>query len=64
MAFTSAIPDGQKCEWFALCDNDATTWLDGPIITDRGVTFGLIPACDRCARRASDAESALTRSGN
>ena len=64
MAFTSALPSGQKCEWFALCDNDATTWLEGPIVTDSGVTFGRIPACDRCAKRVNDAESALTRSGN
>lgn len=64
MANAPAISGGQKCEWFAPCDNDATTWLDGPITTERGVTFGHIPACDRCVQRVSDAESALTRSGN
>lgn len=58
------LPDGQKCEWYAGCDNDATTWLDGPIISDGKATFGLIPACDRCADRVDAIENALTRSGN
>ena len=26
------LQDGQKCEWYAGCDNDATTWLDLSLI--------------------------------
>lgn len=58
------LQDGQKCEWYAGCDNGATTWLDGPIVKDGKATFGFIPACDRCADRVDEVESALTRSGN
>jgi hypothetical protein len=31
----------QQCEWFALCDNDATGFESHPILGD-------VPICDRC----------------
>lgn len=30
------------CEWFALCDRPATTYVPHPVLF-------LVPACDRCA---------------
>ena len=36
---------GQVCQWFALCDREATTTVAHPILGD-------VPACERCAERA------------
>lgn len=36
-------PDG-PCEWFALCDRPATSFLDHPVLQ-------LVPVCDRCREK-------------
>lgn len=36
------------CQWFALCENDATTTRRGPIGDGK---FGPVPICDRCNDR-------------
>lgn len=33
------------CQWFALCQNDATMIIEHP-------TLGGVPTCDRCAKIA------------
>lgn len=33
------------CEWFALCDNEATTEMPHPIL-------GAVPICERCKAKA------------
>jgi hypothetical protein len=33
-----------RCEWFALCENEATKLIPHPILPD-------VPTCDRCAKR-------------
>jgi hypothetical protein len=38
--------DACKCEWFAMCDHDATVLVLHPIL-------GHVPACASCAERAS-----------
>lgn len=35
------MTDTAICEWFALCDNPATTTRSHPILGD-------VPICDRC----------------
>jgi hypothetical protein len=35
------LEPGQLCEWFALCDNLATTTRPHPILGD-------VPICERC----------------
>jgi hypothetical protein len=37
------------CEWFARCNNEATTTVDHPIL-------GAVPACERCAYFAEHGE--------
>lgn len=32
----------QECQWFLLCDNEATVQIEHPILPD-------VPACQRCA---------------
>jgi hypothetical protein len=34
----------ELCEWFALCDHQATGTLDHPVL-------GAVPICDRCRDR-------------
>ena len=42
------IESGQAmCEWFALCDHEATGTLPHPVLGD-------VPICDRCRARATD----------
>lgn len=35
------LPDGQLCEWFALCLRPATGTVHHPVLGD-------VPTCDRC----------------
>jgi hypothetical protein len=39
------MEDTMTCEWFALCDNEATGVYRHPIL-------GAVPICDRCAAKA------------
>lgn len=39
-----AIPPGYDCEWFLLCENEATTTEPHPILGD-------VPICERCAAK-------------
>lgn len=36
------------CEWFAYCDQPATTTRTGPMLIS-STGWGEIPICDRCA---------------
>ena len=40
-----------NCEWFALCDNRATTTRPGFQITKAGIKLQDVPICDRCAAK-------------
>jgi hypothetical protein len=37
----------EPCQWFALCENDATQTRPHPILGD-------VPICDRCAARVDE----------
>ena len=37
----------RRCEWFYLCDNEATTTRTGPLLGSP-TGWGEIPICDRC----------------
>lgn len=38
------------CQWFALCDNDAVTTEEHPVL-------GSVPICGRCGDRVSAAKA-------
>ena len=40
----SETPEPVRCEWFALCPNEATTTVSHPILGD-------VPVCDRCVEK-------------
>lgn len=41
----NGIPaDAVQCEWFAVCNNDATHYRNHPVL-------GYVPRCDRCKAR-------------
>ena len=44
------IAPGQRCQWFALCMNDAAVLVPHPVLGD-------VPTCHRCAQRRALAES-------
>ena len=41
-----------RCEWFAWCENPATSTCLGPQFPPNGIEMIQIPVCDRCAARA------------
>lgn len=41
--------DAVICEWFALCDHDATKYRPHPVL-------GEVPICDRCDERIESYE--------
>lgn len=46
------MTDSQRCQWFALCENEATTTEPHPVL-------GNVPICQRCAdklKRIRDTE--------
>lgn len=49
---TNTTQPPTKCQWFLLCDNDATTTRIGPGRDPDGKpSFVDVPICDRCAKR-------------
>lgn len=40
------VKRAELCEWFALCDRPATTYVQHPVL-------GAVPCCQRCAERAT-----------
>lgn len=42
------MDDGQPCEWFLLCTNEATSVMPHPILT------GGVPICDRCKAKTEE----------
>lgn len=43
MSLAWRFDEVQRCEWFALCGNEATTSLPHPVLGD-------VPVCDRCRK--------------
>jgi hypothetical protein len=39
-----STPYQLRCQWFALCDHEATVQVRHPVL-------GLVPTCDRCVAR-------------
>lgn len=45
-------PAGSYCQWWALCDNPATTTRVGPLLGPQGQPgWAALPICDRCAAK-------------